>query len=446
MASTHRQTVSRRTFLRRAAAAAAGPWFVRASALGAGSAPAPSERLTLGLVGLGSMGLRHVKGFLPLDGCRIVAVCDVDAARRRLAVETVNKHYADTDCAAFGDFRDLLARRDIDAVCLAVPDHWHAVLAIAAARAGKDIYGEKPLARTIAEGREMVRVVRQCGCTWQTGSWQRSTTRFRMACELVRNERIGTLRRVEVGIGPGYRIEPQPVMPVPAGFDYDLWLGPAPWAPYTEKRCHWNFRWIDDYSGGQVTDWGAHHIDVAHWGMGADDTGPVSVVGAGEFPADGLYDTAVTYDFRCRYANGVTLRVASNNHLRQGVRFIGDRGWVHVTRGTLDASDRGILRSRIGPEEIHLPRPPGEHRQGHRADFLHCVRTGAETITPIEVGQRSITVAHLGNLAMTLGREVRWDPAAERVPGDDEANRLLARPLREPWRLGAGCTYQENLS
>jgi len=425
---------TRRCFLRSTAAVVAAPYVVPASALGTPAKPPPSDRITLGLVGLGSMGMRHVKGFLVEDGCRITAVCDIDASRRQAAVGEVNKHYQASDCAGYNDFRDLLAHPGLDAVCLAVPDHWHAVLAVAATRAGKDIYGEKPLARTVAEGRRMVRVVRQAGIVWQTGSWQRSTERFRIACELARNERIGRLRRVEVGIGLGYEVPPQPVQPVPEGFEYDMWLGPAPWAPYTEKRCHWNFRWIDDYSGGQVTDWGAHHIDIAHWGMGVDHTGPVRVNGSGEFPADGLYDTAVRYDFTCEYSTGVTLRVASNDKLTQGVRFIGDAGWVHVTRGTLNAQPRGILKSRIRPDEIHLPRPPGDHRQGHRADFLHCVRTRRETITPIEVGHRSITVAHLGNIAMRLGRPIRWDPAAERCPGDDEANRMLSRPYREPWK------------
>jgi predicted dehydrogenase len=256
-----------------------------------------------------------------------------------------------------------------------------------------------------------------------------------MACELVRNGRVGRLRRVQVGIGPGCRIDPQPVMPVPDGLDYEMWLGPAPWAPYTEKRCHWNFRWISDYSGGQVTDWGAHHIDIAHWGMGADETGPVSVAGSGEFPADGLYDTAVTYRFHCEYADGVTLDVASNNYHPQGVRFIGDDGWVHVTRGSIDASPRSVLKERIRPDEIHLPRPPGEERQGHRADFLQCVRTRREPITPIEVAQRSVTVAHLGNIAMLLGRRLRWDAGTERFCNDEEANRMLSRAMREPWRL-----------
>lgn len=433
--------ISRRAFLRRTATALAAPAIVRASALGAAGRPAPSNRLTLGLIGLGSMGLRHVKGFVQEDDCRIVAVCDVDEKRRHEAAAVVNRHYGNTDCTRIHDFRDLLARNDIDTVCIAIPDHWHAIAAIQSVHAGKDVYGEKPLALTINEGKAIVRAVRRYGRIWQTGSWQRSTRHFRFACELVRNGRIGKLERVEVDIGVGPSIGPQPVMPVPEGFDYEMWLGPAPWAPYTTKRCHWNFRWILDYSGGQVTDWGAHHIDIAHWGMGADETGPVEVSGVGDFPSDGLYDAATHYRFECKYADGVTLYVASSDRLPPAIRFIADRGWVHVTRSGLKTSPAGLVRETIGPTEIHLARPRGDHRQGHRRDFLDCVRTRAEPIATVETGHRSITVAHLANIAMLLGRKIRWDPAAEQILGDPEAGRMMGRSMRSPWRVcsGHGC-------
>ena len=429
------RTISRRALLKAAAAAGAAPLVARAAAPARARKPPPSDRVTLGMIGLGSMGLRHVKGFLQESGCRIIAVCDVDAVRRRGAAALIDKHYGCGDCAQYNDFRELLARGDLDAVCIAVPDHWHAVVSILAVRAGKDIYGEKPLARTIPEGRAIVRAVQQAGCVWQTGSWQRSTRHFRFACELVRNRRIGELQRVEVGIGLGHEIGPQPVMPVPEGFDYEMWLGPAPWAPYTEKRCHWNFRWISDYSGGQVTDWGAHHVDIAHWGMDADETGPVSVVGRGEFPEDGLYDEAVRYRFDCEYASGVKLHVGSNNYYPQGVRWIGDRGWVHVSRAKVTADPQSLLRTKFAPDEVRLPRPSGDHRQGHREDFLHCVRTRQRTISGAEASHRSIAVAHLGNIAMRLGRKLRWDPQAERFVSDPQANRMLSRAMREPWRL-----------
>jgi predicted dehydrogenase len=437
------EKISRREFLKVTTAGAALPYIVPSSVFGSARA-APSNQLPLGMIGLGSMGMRHVKGFLQEEDCRIVGICDVDAGRRTTAVEEINKHYNNGDCAEFRDFRELVSRDDIDTLCISVPDHWHAVIALEGIRAGKDIYGEKPLALTISEGRALVEAVNRYKCVWQTGSWQRSTSHFRFGCELVRNERIGKLQKVEVGIGPGFKgpggptvygIEPQPIQQVPKDLDYEMWLGPAPWAPYTEKRCHWNFRWILDYSGGQVTDWGAHHIDIAHWGMGCDETGPTEVAGTGVFPKDGLWDAAVDYDFECTYAGGLVMRVASNNHLKQGVRFIGEKGWVHITRGGLDANPKKLLKEKIGSGEIHLARPRGDHRQGHRRDFLDCVKTRAQTITPVEIGHRSAIPAHLGNIAMQVGRKVRWDARAEKTIADPAAARMLSRPMRAPWRL-----------
>ena len=438
------ENISRREFLKTAAVGVAIPYIFPSPVLGSSGREAPSNRLTLGLIGLGSMGMRHLKGFLQEEDCRIIGVCDVDASRRTAALQEINKHYNNSDCAEYRDFRELVSRDDIDTLCISVPDHWHAVIALEGIRAGKDIYGEKPLALTIAEGRALVEAVNRYKCVWQTGSWQRSTSHFRFGCELVRNERVGKLQRVEVGIGPGFKgpggptvygIEPQPIQQVPKDLDYEMWLGPAPWAPYTEKRCHWNFRWILDYSGGQVTDWGAHHIDIAHWGMGCDETGPTAVAGTGIFPKDGLWDAAVDYDFECKYASGLVMRVASNNHLKQGVRFIGEKGWVHITRGGLDANPKKLLKEKIGSGEIHLARPRGDHRQGHRRDFLDCVKTRAQTITPIEIGHRSAVPAHLGNIAMQVGRKVRWDARAEKIIDDAAVARMLSRPMRAPWHL-----------
>jgi predicted dehydrogenase len=437
--------ISRRAFLKKTATLLSAPYLFVSSVPGNDKRPAPSNRITMGLIGLGSMGMRHVEGFLQEDDCQVLAVCDVDAGRRLDAVEKVNKHYGNNDCSQYNDFRDLIARDDIDTLCISVPDHWHAITAIMSICAGKDIYGEKPLALTIKEGQAIVEAVHRYNCVWQTGSWQRSTAHFRFACELVRNRRIGALQRVEVGIEPGfksgpgqptvYRIDPQPVMPVPGGFDYDMWLGPAPWAPYTEKRCHWNFRWILDYAGGQVTDWGAHHIDIAHWGMGCDDTGPVEVAGRGVFPEDGLWNAAADYRFECKYENGLTMFVGSDNYYPHGVRFIGDKGWVHVTREGLDANPKSLLKEKIGPDEIHLARPSGEHRQGHRRDFLDCVKTRSQTISSVEASHRSANVCHLGNIAMILGRVVRWDSKQEQIIGDETASRSLGRPMRSPWHI-----------
>jgi predicted dehydrogenase len=439
------KTISRRGFLKSTIPAVAVPYIVASIAAAGNNRPAPSNRITMGMIGLGSMGLRHVKGFLQEGDCRIVAVCDVDAGRRKVAVGEINAHYGNNDCSQYNDFRELIDRGDIDTLCIAVPDHWHAAIAIAGIRGGKDIYGEKPLALTITQGRAIVEQVNRYNCVWQTGSWQRSTDHFRFGCELVRNERIGKLKRVEVGIGGSFnpgggkpavnRIDPQPIMPVPDGFDYERWLGPAPWAAYTEKRCHWNFRWILDYSGGQVTDWGCHHIDIAQWGMNCDDTGPVEVHGRGVFPKDGLWNTAVDFDLECTYGNGVVMRVASNNHIPQGVRFIGQAGWVHIKRAGLKTEPAELRKAIIGPNEIHLPKPAGNHRQGHRRDFLDCVKTRKATIAPAEVGHRTATVAHLGNIAILCGRKIQWDPKSEQIIDDPAANRMLSRAMRSPWRL-----------
>jgi predicted dehydrogenase len=277
----------------------------------------------------------------------------------------------------------------------------------------------------------MVEAVHRYGCVWQTGSWQRSVPHFRFACELVRSQRIGKLQRAEVGIGFGPTIGPQPVMPVPEGFDYEMWLGPAPWAPYTEKRCHFNFRWILDYSDGQVTDWGAHHIDIAQWGLGTEDTGPVEVEGKGVFPTEGLWDTAVTYRFECRFANGLTMVVASEDVFKNGIRFVGDKGWVHVDRNTVDAEPKSLLKERFsGAMARNL-----QDRQNHRRNFLDCVKSRATPISNIGVAHRSIAVAHLGNIAMLVGRKIRWDPQAERILDDPAAERMLSRPVRGEWAL-----------
>gem|GEM_PF-44354 len=396
--------------------------------------PAPSNRITMGMLGLGSMGLRHVKGFLQENDCQITAVCDVDAARRTEALQEVNRTYGDNGCAQFNDFRELIARSDIDALCISVPDHWHAIPVIMAARAGKAIYGEKPLALTVADGRAMADCVKQAGCVWQTGSWQRSTWQFRFGAELVRNGRIGKLLKVEVGNPTGSAIEPQTVMTVPDGFDYEMWLGPAPWAPYTEKRCHFNFRWILDYSGGQLTDNGAHDIDIAHWGMDCDYSGPVLVEGTGEFPSEGLWNVAVSHHVVCRYANGVEMSIGDRSRYPGGVRWIGETGWVHVNRSTIETFPKQLAREKFGAEEIHLYQTPPD-RQGHRRNFLDCIKTHAETIAPIEVAHRSITVAHLGNIAMLLGRKIRWNPDSEQILDDPTATRMLSVAYRAPWTL-----------
>ena len=432
-----RRDITRRGFVKGAAAAMAAPYLLspRLRSAQGELRPAPSNRLMMGLIGCGGMGRADLHGFLEFDEVQVLAVCDPDVTQREAARKMVEEKYAEQSesgtyhgCEMYNDFRELLARDDIDAIIQATPDHWHALVVIHAARAGKDIYGEKPLSLTIAQGRAMSDAVRRHGRVFQTGSQQRSEERFRFACELVRNGRIGKVHTVICGLPTTPTTGNHPPEPVPEGFDYDLWLGPAPRAPYCSLRTHWNFRWILDYSGGQVTDWGAHHIDIAHWGLGLENTGPVAVEGVGEFPPDGLWDAATNYRFTCTYATGVEIVVT--NDFENGVKWEGEDGWVFVNRGRIDAEPKSLLEETIAPNEEHLPTSPG-----HRRNFLDCVRSRREPIAPIEQAHRTITVAHLGNIAMRLGRKVRWNPDTERFVDDARADRMRDRAMREPWRL-----------
>ncbi|MFC1542215.1 Gfo/Idh/MocA family protein [Candidatus Latescibacterota bacterium] len=428
--------VKRRNFIKSAAIAAIGaPYIVPSSVFGA---EAPSNRITIGHIGVGGMGVSDMRRFLPRDDTQIVAVCDVDRSHRLDAKKLAEETYAKkknagsyTGCDDYNDFRDVISRDDIDAVCIATPDHWHAITAITAADAGKDIYCEKPIALTIAEGRAMVEAVERNNIVWQTGSQQRSDRNFRFACELVRNGRIGELKKVYVGLPTGSPMdEPWEEMPVPEGFDYDFWLGPAPAAPYTENRCHWNFRWILDYSGGQLSDWAGHHIDIAHWGMDLEQTGPVEIEGLGDFPRDGLWNTATTYHFECKYKNGLVLDIANSTRNEQGVRFEGSEGWVFVRRRELEAEPKTLLTSIIGRDETRLYRS-----ENHGGNFIDCVRSRERTIAPIDILHRSVSVAHLGNIAMLLKRKLKWNPDIERFVDDPEADRMLSRSMRSPWHL-----------
>ncbi len=443
--------VTRRCFLKTSAVVAA-PYVIPGSALGADEAVAPSNRIAMGFIGTGNQGTADMRAFLHDERVQVVAVCDVNrqstgywmggVAGREPARKIVEKHYADRQgsgnyagCGAYVDFRDVLARDDIDAVEVATPDHWHAIPVIEAAKAGKDIYCQKPLSLTIAEGRAMSDAVKRYGVVFQTGSQQRSDGNFRRACELVRNGRIGELKTVKCGL-PGGRADYAKTAdrkspePVPDGFDYDRWLGPAPYAPYAPARCHVNFRWLYDYSGGQVTDWGGHHPDCAQWGMGTERTGPIEIRKAEAiFPSDELWDTATNYYFEALFRNGVTMVVS--NKVRGGVTFEGTEGWVWANRGRHDAEPKSILDSQIGPDEIHLYK--SDH---HFRNFIDCVISRKEPIAPVEVAHRSITICHLGNIAMRLGLDgLKWDPDTEQILDNPTAARMLSRPYREPWRL-----------
>lgn len=441
-----RAAIPRRGFLKRAGVAVAGaaafPTIIPSSALGADGAVAPSNRIVMGCIGTGSQGTSNMKGFLRFPELQIVAVCDVDRARREEAKKIVDAENGNTDCAEYNDFREVLARTDLDAVSLALPDHWHAIPAIAAAKAGLDIYAEKPLALTIGEGRAMVDAVHRYGTVWQTGSWQRSQSHFRRACELVRSGKIGEVHTVHVGLPTGSSIDVQPVMPIPDGFDYDFWLGPAPYEPYTKERCHWNFRWILDYSGGQLTDWAAHHCDIANWGMGTEYTGPAEIEGRGNYPRDGLWNAATTYKFEARYPagaspvapNGFTMVVANASEesgFQMGAKFFGSEGTIYVSRGNTFETDPPSLKdAELGPNDVHL-----YESDNHARNFIECVYERKQTITPIDVAYNAINIAHLGNIAMQLERKVTWDPVNERFLDDPIADRMRSRAMRAPWHL-----------
>lgn len=405
----------------------------------------------MGVIGTGNQGTGDMRGFLRDPRVQVVAVCDVNrmtpgywdgiVGGREPARAYAEWHYAQAKrsgdykgCTAYEDFRELLARRDIDAVLIAVPDHWHSIPVIQAARAGKDIYGEKPLALTIAEGRAMANAVKENKRIFQTGSQQRSDARFRKACELVRNGRIGKLQTVTCGLPggcpdyshDGARKSPEPV---PEGFNYKMWLGPAPDAPYCPARCFVNYRWILDYSGGQITDWGGHHPDIAQWGMGTELTGPVEIRNPrAVWAEDKIYNTAIDYNFECMYANGVRLVVS--NRARGGVTFEGTDGSVWVNRGAIETKPDRLAFEDFADNEVHLYRS-----DDHFGNFIDCVLSRKEPIAPIEQAHRSITIAHLGNIALRLKRDLRWNPETERFVNDAEADAMLSRPMHGDWKL-----------
>jgi len=405
----------------------AWPAFVPARALGAEGRNAANDRITLGFIGVGGMGSGHLGSLVGHPQVQVLAVCDVFEPHRARAKETVDGRYGNTDCAAYNDFRELLDRDDIDAVVIATPDHWHTLISIYACEAGKDIYCEKPLTLTIEEGRALVNAVRRYGRVFQVGSQQRSDGNFRFACELVRSGRIGKVQTVRVFLPNGPTGGWEPDGDPPAGLDWNLFLGPAPYVPFNQARFLGNFRWFWDYSGGMMTDWGAHHFDIAQWGLGMDGSGPVEVEGQGVPPADGIYETYTRFEVRYRYANGVTM-IATNPE--QGVRFEGAEGWVQVWRGGMDADPKDLLQETLGPGDVHLYQSPGHHQ-----DWLNCIRTRQRPICDVEIGHRSVSVCHIGNIAMRLGRKLQWDPEKEQFVGDEAANRWISKPYRAPWHL-----------
>ncbi|MCC7491503.1 MAG: Gfo/Idh/MocA family oxidoreductase [Fimbriimonadaceae bacterium] len=420
-------TVTRRRFV----AQASGLGLATALPLAAqsGRRPAPSNRLTFGCIGLGSMGNGNLGSFLGQPDCQVVAVCDVDRNRLAAAQQRVDQKYQQQTCRAYSDFRELLARDDIDCISLATPDHWHAIPAVLALAGGKDVYGEKPLTHSLAEGRAVADAQRRYGRIWQTGSWQRSVANFRWGAELVRNGRIGKVVKIEVGLPTGRGAGPSTFGPPPPELDYELWLGPAEWQPYCAERTHWNWRWQLAYGGGQLMDWIGHHGDIAQWGMGWDQTGPSKIVPLqAEFPTTGVWDAATTYSFVAHYP-GVELHIS--NAIRGGTRWIGADGrWIWVTRGAQDANPRSLLHERVGPDE-----QPLYVSSNHQRNFVDSVLTRRPAITPAETAHRSASLGHLGLIALRLGRTLHWDPVRETFANDAGATQLLGHAARAPWRL-----------
>ncbi len=429
---------TRRDFIRKSASVLTGavvaPWIIPSSALGLGGQTPPSGRIVMGVIGTGSQGMSNMRSFIDLkDQVRFVALCDVDAKRLAAAKALVDRTNGSDDCRTYRDFREFMDKETLDAVLIALPDHWHGIIYSLAAMKKWDIYGEKPICRTINDGKVIVEAVKKNNVIWQTGSWQRSQENFHRGAELVINGRIGKVKYIEVGLPDGVKgIGTPPVQEVPEGLDWDLWLGPALKVPY-RGVCHWNWRWILDYSGGQLTDWAGHHIDIANWGTGLEYTGPVEIEGTGVYPADGIYNAPVEYDITCRYSNGIVMRVANASRLPKGMgtAWYGDLGWIHVDRGNrISASDPKILEEKISEKEIHLYKSTN-----HFQNFIDCVKSRKQTITPIEPAYRAISVALLGEIAMTTGQTIRWDPEKEEIIGNNVAARLLGRPYRKPWKL-----------
>jgi predicted dehydrogenase len=465
---------NRRQFLKTAGAAIVLPAILPGSVFGADGKTTPSNRINLGVIGMGWQGPSNTQAFLAETDCQVVAACDLDANHLQDALDLVNDHYQTKDCKGYHDYRELLAREDIDAVMIAVPDHWHELVATEAARRKKDVYGEKPLAKTIAEQQAIVRAVEKNKIIWQTGSWQRSVPTFHKAAEIVRNGLIGTVTHVEVGLPSGFadfsgegkvaleklaslpekitdlsKVTPGTlawnllVTDPPATLDYNTWIGPSKMEPYIAARLNKNWRWNYNTGGGQLMDWIGHHCDIAHWGLGFDRTGPSEIEGHGEFPAtDAVWNTSPKYRIEARYEKAVThypedvtMTIAGGyGEIRSGVKWIGTEGWVWVDRGGFEASNPEWKKGKSLPEalrKVKLYESPG-----HQRNFLDCVKSRRPTITPVETAHHSTIPGHLGLISMLVGRKINWDVKHERILHDADASKLLTRAYRAPWHIG----------
>jgi predicted dehydrogenase len=433
--------ISRRRFLAATGAALSLPTFIPASALGRNGSTAPSQRITMGMVGCGNMGSGNTQSFLALKECQVVAACDVDKRHLERLVGSINKKYDTQDCKPYHDYRELMARNDIDAVMLAVPDHWHALVAVEAARHKKDIYGEKPLARTIAEQQAIVKAVQENQRIWQTGSWQRSLANFRKAAEIIRNGMIGKVTHVEVGLPAGHGAKGKSptfmsVTEPPAELNYDTWIGPSKMMPYVEGRVHQHWRWNYNTGGGQLLDWIGHHCDIAHWGCDFDNSGPSEIEGHGDFPpVDAVWNTCTKYRIELKYPKDIAMTIAGGyRDIRSGTKWIGSNGWVWVDRGAFEASNEEWRDYKDLPDNLRKVKL--YESNNHQRNFLDCIKSRKPTIAPAETAHHSATPGHLGLISMLVGRKIKWDVQKEQILDDREATKLLTRPYRPPWALG----------
>jgi predicted dehydrogenase len=433
-----RTASSRRGFLQSLGIGSFAPLLLPGSVFGRNGGAAPSERITVGIIGAGNQGTAHTQLLLGMPDVQVLAVVDPVRGKRDNAKRLVDSAGSQArgvtfqSCAAYADYRELVRRSDIDAVFVASPEHWHALHGIAAMREGKDLFIEKALTTTIAEGQAVVQTARRYSRVVQVGTQQRSASQFRLACELARNGYLGTLHTIKVGDPRGYTGPMVRDLPVPEGLDYDLWLGPAPWKPYFPERLENLKGWMltYDYTVGFQSGWGQHEIDIAQWGNGTDHTMPVEVEGHATFPADGLNDTALTWHTEYVYANGVRLVFTSDNENPHGIRFIGAEGWVFVNRGGIWSKPASLVKARLKSSDLRLY----ESRNHHR-NFLDCVKTRRDPICTVEAGHHANVICNLSDIATRLGRTLSWDPARQRFLNDDQANRMIARAMRAPWQI-----------
>lgn len=431
---------SRRQFIKKSALFAV-PVIIPAAARGADGTTAPSNRVTVGAVGWGMQGPGNTRSTMGLPNAQVVAVCDVDKNHLAAAKQTVDENYKNQDCAAYADYQELMARKDIDAVTLAVPDHWHALVAIAAAKAGKHIWGEKPLARTIAEQQAIVKAVQDHKVIWQTGSWQRSVDNFTKAVELVRGGYIGEIREVQVGLPSGHNDfagtkDRTKVTTPPANLDYEKWVGPSQMIDYIEARVHKNWRWHYNFGGGQLLDWVGHHVDIAHWGLDLDRSGPSVVECSGEFPpADALWNTCTKYRGELTYPKNIKMTLAGGHgDIASGTKWIGSEGWIRVDRGAFESSNEEWKRFRVLPENMRKAQI--ERSGNHFKNWIDAVVAKRPTITPVETAHHSAIPGHLCLISMMTKSRIQWDAEKEEITGNPEATKLLSRTYRAPYQMG----------